>query len=264
MGEHRATFGEVEAELGEDGVAIVTLNRPARLNALTTAVMEAVTRALAWAAGQGPCRVIVLAGAGRAFCAGMDLVDGLSGADDPAADPVHARYEALRAGTAMVLAVTETPQPVIAAVHGPAVGAGFALAVAADLRFCGPGARFDAPFHRLGASAGDLGLSWRLPRLIGPARAARLFYTNGSLSAEEARDLGLAETDPAPLAAALRLAREIAGHPLLGVRMTKELLNASLDCAGFRAHLATEMRSQVIALGTREHADAVAAFRARR
>ncbi|MFA5122012.1 enoyl-CoA hydratase/isomerase family protein [Zavarzinia sp.] len=258
----RQSFGAVEASLDGDGVGRILLNRPERMNALTLAMMNDIRHALAWTGAQEACRVIVLAGAGRAFSAGMDLVEGLA---PEVGDPVHVHYRALRAGPDMILAVTEAEQPVIAAVQGVAVGAGFALAAAADLRICGPAARFDAPFHKLGASAGDLGLSWRLPRLIGPGRAARLFFTNGSLSTEEALAQGFAAAvEPDPLEAALNLAREIAAQPLLGVRMTKELLNASMDSAGFRSHLALEMRSQVIALGTRDHAEAVAAFRKRR
>ncbi|MEV4124498.1 enoyl-CoA hydratase-related protein [Nocardia sp. NPDC049707] len=160
-----------------------------------------------------------------------------------------------------VLAIREIPQPVVAAVRGHAVGAGFALAAACDMRVCSPNARFEAPFIALGVSAGDLGLSWMLPRMIGFGRATELFYSGGGLDAETAADLGFVQQIAAdPVTEALSIARAIATRPPLGVQMTKELLDMSLRSGNLREHLELEMRSQVIGLSSADHATAVAEF----
>lgn len=245
-----------------DGVGAIALSRPERLNALTEDMLVLLRQSFQRLAENQACRAIVISGEGRAFCSGMDVIDGLA---PPGDDAIATLYRSLRAGTDMILAMTEAPQPVIAAIQGAAIGGGFALAAAADIRVCAADARFEAPFHRLGASAGDLGLSWLLPRQIGAGRAATLFYTNGSLSAQDALDLGfVSRICPDPAGAAHELARDIAAQPVLGVRMTKELLNASVQSSGFRAHLALEMRSQVLGLSTLDHAGALAALRKRR
>ncbi|MCB0946499.1 MAG: enoyl-CoA hydratase/isomerase family protein, partial [Mycobacterium sp.] len=110
------------------------------------------------------------------------------------------------------------PQPVVAAVQGAAVGAGFALATASDIRVCAPDVMFMAPFLKLGVSIGDLGLSWMLPRLIGAGTAAEILYTGRTLGAEEARQLGLAQhVVDEPLSKAIEIAAKIATRPRLGV-----------------------------------------------
>ena len=127
----------------------------------------------------------------------------------------------------------DIPQPIIAAVQGAAVGAGFALAAASDIRVCAPDAKFMAPFLKLGVSIGDLGLSWMLPRLIGAGAAAEILYTGRTLGAEEARELRFVQhVVDEPLPKAIELAAKIAARPRLGVQMSKELLNASIGAGG--------------------------------
>ncbi|MFF2085390.1 enoyl-CoA hydratase/isomerase family protein [Nocardia sp. NPDC058176] len=227
-----------------DGVGVIVLNRPERLNAITHALLVEFEAALAELGRRSDVGAIVLTGAGRAFCAGLDLEVGV--ADPAESDPVEAMYAGIRAGAAVTRAIAEADAPVIAAVRGHAVGAGFAFAAAADIRIVAPDARFSAPFLRLGMSAGDLGLSYFLPRIIGHGRAAHLIYSAGALTAEEAVAAGLAaDIADDPLAAAKALASEIAKHPKYGTRLSKRLLGAGAD-SSLREHLDAEVSAQTL------------------
>lgn len=230
-------------ELDQD-VAVVTLNRPERRNALDTAAWEALDHGLRWLGDDPRCRAVVLTGAGTAFCAGVDLDDRLRIDGTGVVEDAHRRVAAyLR----VIEHLLDLPQPVIAAVNGPAVGAGFALACACDLRIVGPGASLRAPFTSVGLSGGDLGLTWFLPRLIGPQLAARLLLTGGFLSPAEAVEAGLASmADDEPVVDARRLAASITAQPAYGVRTTKSLLAASLAAGGQREHLRAELRGQLL------------------
>ncbi|MEG9225024.1 enoyl-CoA hydratase/isomerase family protein [Aeromicrobium sp. Sec7.5] len=220
-------------------VTTVTLDRPGTLNAVTHTLVADLRDALTTIGDDPGCRAVVLTGAGRGFCSGMDLRLGL-GADRDEATLM------MRTAVAAIALMRSIPQPVVAAVGGPAVGAGFALASASDLRIAGPEAAFSAPFVRLGMSAGDLSLSWFLPRQIGAARASQLFLTAGSLDATEALELGyVSEVTPDPVARAVELAQQIAEQPVAGVRETKRLLNRSITGDGFEEHLERELQTQV-------------------
>lgn len=261
-------FGDVAASVGADGVGTIRLSRPERLNAVTGRTFLELEGAARWLGARASCRAVILTGEGRSFCAGLDLGLGLSpeaatGQDaapwETLTDPIERDTEALRAGVAAILALREIPQPVIAAVKGHAVGAGFALAAAADIRVCSPDATFNAVFVRIGVTAGDLGLSWFLPRIIGNPRAAELFLTGGVLDAREALELGLVtHVDQDPHAIAHDLAAQVARNPRYGVSATKQLLNAS-PTAGLRDHLEAEARAQIIGLATHAHQSVLAA-----
>jgi enoyl-CoA hydratase len=240
-------------------VAVVTLARPGRLNALTAPLLTALRGELARIGDDAACRAVVLTGEGTSFCSGMDLDTGIT--DDSYDDPAQASLAGLRAGVAAVVALREIRQPVIAAVRGNAVGAGFSLAAACDLRIVAPDVRFSAPFVKLGVSAGDLGLSWFLPRIVGSGRAAEVFYRAASIDAQTAVTTGLAsEVADDPLARAVELASEIAAYPGYGVAATKELLNATWS-SSLRDHLASEGRAQVLGLLTDDHRAALDAQR---
>ncbi len=233
-----------EVQVIIDGpVAHVRLHRPERLNALKESTFRELRDALRRVGDDDACRAVVLSGAGRAFSAGLDIGAGL-GPDIPTIMGV------LRLGVDTITLLRDIPQPVIAAVGGHAVGAGFALAAACDIRLASADAVFAAPFVTIGMSAGDLGLSWLLPRQIGVSAAARLFYTAGNLGADEALRLGLVSEIPGSteetVAAALELAAAIARQPALGVRETKSVLNSSVYGVGFRAHLEQELRAQAL------------------
>jgi enoyl-CoA hydratase len=237
-----------------DRVAVVTLNRPDRRNAVNREMKHELFDALSALRWNQDCRVVVLTGAGSSFCSGADLERGIG--DGPVDTFMN-----LRKSVAMVLLLREIPQPVIAAVRGHAVGGGFSIAAAADLRVAAPDARFHAPFTDLGMSAGDVGLSYLLPRLIGPAMAAELFYTGGVLDARRAHELGFVNhVVDDPLAIALDLADHLSRKSPMGLRQTKEMLNASLGLGALREHMELEMRTQVICSLTADHAEAKSAF----
>lgn len=243
---------EVEGHVGS-----VTLARPDRLNALTHELLTDLRDALMELGDRSDVGAVVLCGAGRAFCAGLDLEAGL--ADPRIVDQVAAMQAGMEAGAAVTAAIRSIPQPVIAAVQGHAVGAGFAFAAAADVRFVAPDARFSAPFLRLGMTVGDFGLSWLLPRIIGHGRAAHLFYSAGALNAEQALDYGLAAAVVEdPLAAAKELATQIAAAPPYGVQGSKQLIDAGLQ-SSLAAHLAAEARAQAIGALTEDAKSAMAA-----
>jgi enoyl-CoA hydratase/carnithine racemase len=157
--------------------------------------------------------------------------------------------------------------PVIAAVNGPAAGGGFALALAADIRLAAPEARFNAAFVRIGLTAGDLGTSWLLPRLIGPARAAELAYTGGFVEAEEAERIGLVNrVVPADrlLDEALEMAAQIAANSPGGVQLSKRALQANMEAASFAAALELENRGQALLTRGEDMPEALQAFKERR
>lgn len=228
----------------EDGVALVTLARPARLNAITHQLLSELRLALIDLAARRDVRSVVLTGEGRSFCAGLDLTLGL--ADPGIDDPVEAMAAGMEAGAAVTLTMRSMPQPIVAAIRGHAVGAGFALAAAADVRIVSPDAQFSAPFLPLGMTVGDFGLSWLLPRLIGHSRASHLFLSAGVLDAEAALAYGLAaEVSDDPLQRAMEYAARLADKPPYGIRGSKQLMEAAWE-SSLQAHLLAEARAQTI------------------
>ncbi|GAA3198300.1 enoyl-CoA hydratase/isomerase family protein [Actinocorallia longicatena] len=233
-----------------DGVATITLSRPDRLNAITDEIVEELLRILGELATDTATRVVILTGEGRAFCSGMDIQ-----ADTPDSDEgrVQRIYRGLVRAGEVVCALREIPQPVVAALHGPVAGMAISLALACDLRVASPTMKMVTPFLKLGFSAGDLGLSWMLPRLIGTARAGEIFYRAQNITAERALELGLVtmivEDD---LAGARELAAELMTRSPFGLRHTKELLNLAMDAPSLRTHMAIENRTQTMAFLTED------------
>lgn len=246
-----------------DGIMIITLARPERLNAVTGGLTEELLDVLNELMRDARTRVVVLTGEGRGFCSGMDLREGASEtADETAEGRVQRTYREITRGGEVTARLREIPQPVIAALHGPVAGMGVAWALACDLRVADPTTLFAVPFLDLGLSAGDCGLSWLLPRLVGPARAAEICYRARRLSAERARELGLVtavSAEGGDLEGALALAGELLLRSPYGLRQTKELLNLSLDAPGLRAQLAVEMRTQTMAFFTEDLAEGMTA-----
>jgi enoyl-CoA hydratase len=183
-------------------------------------------------------------------------------ADDVVA--VLARQERL---AGLATAMRELPQPIIAAVNGPAAGGGMALALAADVRLCSPSATFNVAFVRIGLSGCDVGVSHLLPRIVGLGVASELMLTGRRVSAEEAVEIGLAnglyESDEL-LDGAMALAEQIAGNSPFAVRMTKQVLHRNVDAPSLEAALELENRTQVLATRTADMAEALQAFLDRR
>jgi enoyl-CoA hydratase/carnithine racemase len=248
-------------------IALLTLNRPEKLNALSFDVVEELHGALDELAADNTSRVVVLTGAGRGFCSGLDLT-----AIGPS--PAAAGLSGPRSGMRSQERIAEVPlklrrlhQPVIAAVNGPAYGGGFALALACDLRVAAASARFCSQFIKVGVGGCDIGISYTLPRLIGAGRAFELLLTARVVDAAEALELGVV-TDVVPdglaVERAMELAELICGYTPFGVEMTKEVMWANLDATNFEAALHLENRTQILAGTSGEIMEAAAAFAGRK
>jgi enoyl-CoA hydratase len=253
----------LQVDQPQEGVTRLTLDRPERLNAMNASLIADLHEALATVAGDRGCRVVILTGAGRGFCAGLDLA-GYGTAPGPEAhDRVGATFATQTDIAALVPRLRTLPQPVIAAVNGPAAGGGLALALASDIRVASASARFNVAFVRLGLSGCDIGVSWLLPRLIGAARAWELMLTGRIIDAPEADRIGLVlrvVTDDELQNAALETAGLIAANAPWGVRMTKEVMWSQLEVGSLQAGIDLENRTQVLSSMTNDMQEAVAAF----
>lgn len=258
----------VRIDRRDDRVAVVTLDRPERLNALSMSLVSDIKEAFASLHRDRGVDAVVLTGAGRAFCAGADL----SFEPDPAPDaegrgPVGTVYRSQEHLAEMILAIHECDKPVVAAVDGAAVGGGLAIALACDLRVATPRARFGSVFIRVGLSSCDVGVSYFLPRLIGPTRAAELMLTGRHFSGEEADRFGLLNrlVEPEELVpTAIALAREVGANTEYGVWMTKRGLWLGLDAPSLRHAIELENRTQVLGTFTGNMARAAEAFMEKR
>lgn len=248
------------------GVALITLDRPERLNALTVDLVSVLRHELALLRTDTTVRVVVLTGAGRAFCAGLDL-NGYGEVAPPAAGPVQRMFAVQEHIAGLIEDLRRLPQPVICAANGPASGGGMALMLGSDLRIASRLARFNAAFVRIGLSACDIGTSWLLPRLVGAGRAHELMLTGRFVDAEEALAIGmvthLSEPDQL-LDDALALAETVLANSPAGVRMTKQVMWSALEIPGQRAAIDLENRTQVMLTQTSDHQEAMQAFLERR
>jgi enoyl-CoA hydratase/carnithine racemase len=250
-------------ERPEPGIALLSLNRPERLNAMTMRMFHELLEVPLALKPELDLRVLIITGAGRAFSAGYDL------------DQIHEITELgirefLRfqeTATGGLAAIRGLGVPVIAAVNGPASGGGLALALAADIRLASPTARFNAAFVKVGLSCGELGSSWTLTRLVGPGRAAEIAYTGRFVEAEEAERIGLVNrVVPADelIDEALALAREIAANSPGGVQLSKRALQANLEISSYAAALELENRGQALLTRGEDMPEALSAFKERR
>jgi enoyl-CoA hydratase/carnithine racemase len=242
------------------GVVVLTLDRPDRLNVMTdTMFRELETVALALDREEG-LRVLVVTGAGRAFCAGYDLADAEKLTSLGAMGMLDLQERAARA----LAALRSIRVPVIAAVNGAAAGGGLSLSLAADIRLAAPTAKFNAAFVRIGLSAGDLGASWLLTRLIGPAATAEFVYTGRLMEAAEAERTGLVNRlVPADelLDAAVEMAGLICANSPGGVQLSKRALQANMEIGSYAAALELENRGQALLTRAEDMPEALEAFR---
>jgi enoyl-CoA hydratase len=240
----------------------LTLNRPQRLNALTDETVAALSRQLGDLATDTDLRVLILTGEGRGFCAGFDLT---LAAEAPLTQQLGeagawtARQEAF---AGIVTRLRALRAPVIAAVNGPANGAGLGMALACEIRLAAPAAAFNAAFVKVGMSSCDIGVSWLLPRCVGMSRAFEIMLTGRMVDADEAERIGLvSRVVPADrlMEEALALARSIAAHSAFGVWMTKRGAWANVEAGSLQAALELENRTQILTRTTGELGAAAAA-----
>jgi enoyl-CoA hydratase/carnithine racemase len=253
----------VEVSHPGPGVALVTLNRPDRLNTMNAELVRTLSAALTEINDDTDTRVVVLTGAGRGFCAGLDLRG--YGADAPFDDSQHVIDVLNRQREIAQLAIQlhTLRQPVIAAVNGPAAGGGLALVCASDIRIAAEPALFAVSFIRAGFSACDIGISWLLPRIVGTGRAHELMLTGRRCPADEALRLGLVTDIVAPdalLDAAYAKAEEIMLNPPWSVELTKQGMWCSVENPSFLGAVELENRQQLLTSLTADRSEAAAAF----
>jgi len=258
----------VETAMTIDGVMTVTLDDPDRYNALTPALIDGLSDAFTSIRRDRSVRVVILTANGRGFCAGADM-SGTGGVPDRSRGrgPVGFIHEMQEHLMDVVLAIHETPQPVIAALHGAVVGGGLALALTCDMRVASDDAFFASHFIRVGLSSCDLGTSYWLPRICGPTIAAELMLTGRRFTADEARGYGILNrvtTRETLLSTALELAEAVAENSEYGVRMTKVGMWANLDASSLRSAMELENRTQVLGTFTGNMTEAGEAFREKR
>jgi len=238
-------------------VAVLRMNLPDKRNALVIELREALIGALEGRIQDPACRVVIITGTEGSFCAGGDL-DSLRDHD-----PLEVRSRMQR-GQQLVRLIAGGPKPVIAAVNGPAFGAGLSIAAAADFVIAADAARFGAVFGKVGLMA-DLGLLWSLPQRIGSGATRRLLYGSAVLAADEALAIGLADaraSDETLLDAALERAQQLAQSPPVAVAMTKSALARS--CASLEEAFALELDGQTLLFSTEDYIEGRNAFRERR
>ncbi|OFB37153.1 enoyl-CoA hydratase [Mycolicibacterium sp. (ex Dasyatis americana)] len=242
------------------------MNRPHRLNSMTAGMIERLHTVLAEIEHDRSTRVVVLTGAGRGFCAGLDL-EGYGTVDTTTQGRAHRVLATQRHIASLMQRIRRLPQPVIAMVNGPAAGGGLGLVCAADIRIAAETAVFAASFIRVGFSGCDMGVSWMLPRLVGAGRAHELMLTGRKFTASNAVSMGLiAEAVPARNLGTRvdELIDSLLAAPPLSLSLTKQGMWLGLEAHSFDAAVELENRQQVITALTRDQEEAMLSFREER
>lgn len=261
---------EVKLDNSRSGLAVITLNGPERLNALSQRAVVDFCETLDALARDDKVRVVLITGAGRGFCSGWDIVGAptdVSGALLQTSPTISDTYASQELFASMVRRLRALDKVVIAAVNGAAVGAGFALTLAADIRVASRSASFHVGAVRIGLTAGECGISYHLPRLIGASRAFEVMLTGRPIKADEAERIGLVSllVDDAQLQEqALETANRVLGNSPYSTRHTKRLMWANLEASSLDAALELENHAQVLALMTQDLHEASAAFKEKR
>jgi 2-(1,2-epoxy-1,2-dihydrophenyl)acetyl-CoA isomerase len=242
----------------EQGVAVITLNRPDRLNALGTRILNDLTAAIDEVSGDDEVRVVVFTGSGRGFCAGADLVE-----PSPfAAEERWLRVKPMARYGNLMLRLRNLEKPTIAAVNGIAAGGGFSLAMACDIRIASEDARFSSIFVRR-ALVVDMGLSYLLPRAVGTSKALELMYTGDIIDAQEAKEIGLVSKvvphDDLP-GVTKELATRIANGPPIAIELTKKAVYAAQETNNFASALSYESWAQEVCTASEDAQEGVRSF----
>lgn len=230
---------------------------------MTSELVESLHRHFDELSVNHDCRVVILTGEGRGFCAGLDLTGYGLAPHSENVGPTQRGFATQKHIATLVTHMRSMPQPVIAAVNGAAAGGGLALVLASDVRIGSESAKFNVAFVRIGFSACDIGTSWLLPRIVGVARAQELMLTGRVFDAAEAYRIGLL-VDVVPdehlLETALAKADEIVGNSPFGIALTKEAMWTALEIPGMQAAIDMENRQQILASHTADAREAMTAF----
>jgi enoyl-CoA hydratase/carnithine racemase len=243
----------------EENIATLTMNRPERLNALGDTLRTDLHEAITTASGDPDVRAIILTGAGRGFCSGGDVKAMNEAKQRQASSPMMDKIAPSRDLT--VLAMRDAPKPIIAAINGPAAGAGMNIALGCDIRIASSTARFGETFVKRGLHV-DWGGTYFLPRIVGMAKACELIFTGDIIDAEEALALGIVSqvVEPEALMDTVRaLARRIAAGPPIAIRLAKRALYHNQEC-DLRAALEYETYAQNICRETEDASEGIRAF----
>ena len=237
----------------------LTLNRPDMLNAINTEMAGELADYFGRLYHDRSCRIVVMRGAGRAFCAGLDIKAREEGGDPPFGGGFG--FQGYLAD--VYIKMRRCPQPIISLVHGAACGGGFAFALASDIRIGGESMKMNAAFIKLGLSACDMGVSYFLPRLVGVTIASELMMTGRFIHADRALAVGLINQivpdDKLDAAGEVFVEEMLATSPM-GLRLTKEGLNMAVDAASLEAAMAIENRNQILCAGTEDVKEGMQAF----
>lgn len=245
------------------GVVRLTLNRPSQLNAMTAELVEGMHHSLAQIAVDTSCRVVILTGAGRGFCSGLDLGGYGVAPHTSGLGRVQTSFQVQKHIASLIAHLRSLPQPVISAVNGAAAGGGLALVLGSDIRIASTRAKFNVAFVRIGFSACDIGTSWLLPRIVGAARAQELMLTGRIFGAEEALRIGLVVDVVEPdrlVEVALSKAREVMANTPFGIALTKEAMWTALEIPALQSAIDLENRQQILASQTADAREAMSAF----
>lgn len=246
----------------EDSVEWVTLGRPTHGNALNTAMVDALVDYFEGLREREDVRIVVLRGEGKHFCVGMDLSSGSFDAATP-----HNTWRAQRRIARIYLAMRKCPQPIIALVQGAACGGGFSLALASDIRIAGESAKMNAAYIKIGLTGCDMGSSYFLPRLIGTSMASEYLMTGRFIYAQKALAINLVSDVVADVSleeAARGYLQDMLRTSPMGLRLTKEGLNMSIDAPSLESAMAIEDRHQSLLSLTGDFQEAVVAFMEKR
>lgn len=269
-------FDTIKFELQENGIGIISLNRPDSLNAMSFQMMEDLHSVMDHLMTNLDCRVVILRGEGRIFCAGLDIKEAPVSQKRKipeeysskfyfldAPEPIKRQmYGQWRVGQ-LIVKFRRISQPIIALIHGATSGAGFAFVMAADIRIASESARFNNAFIKLGFSGSDMGSSYFLPRLIGMSRAAEILYTGRFFDAGEAERIGFVSNvvkEEELLNAGIEMANNMLSKSPLGLRMTKDAINLSLDAPSLETIIQIENRSQMLCAQSKDVSQGIQAF----
>jgi enoyl-CoA hydratase len=246
-------------------IAVITLTRPEKLNALSRELVKTLHAAIDEIAANNDCRVVVLTGAGRGFCSGLDLTDSDASGTGGGLEFPRSGMRWQESIADLTARIHRLRQPVIAAVNGPAYGGGFGIALACDIRLASESARFCTQFIKLGLGGCDIGVSYTLPRIVGAGPAFDLILTARVVDADEALRLGMVTrvSKGSVLDDALEVAETLCGYGKFGLESTKQVLWANLEASSLESALHVENRSQILASTSGELAAATEAFRHR-